>query len=253
MEKDLISIVVPVYNAAKFIDNTIKTVLDQTYENWELLLAYDCSDENTAQLIKPYTEKDSRIKFIPSPEKTNTGPGPTRNRGIDEAKGDYLAFLDADDFWHPEKLERQLAFVKKKGCEFCFTGYEFANEEGKLSGKKVYVPEKYTYDEVLHRTIIWTATVMFDMHKLTKEDIYMPDARAEDTACWLQVLKKIDYAYGLNEILAYYRRSKGTYSSNKLLACKKIWSVYRDTEKLSLPKSISCFTAYAINAVKRRI
>ncbi|MSR89726.1 glycosyltransferase family 2 protein, partial [Patescibacteria group bacterium] len=119
----LVSIVVPVYNAASFIDETIKTVLDQTYTNWELLLVDDKSTDKSVKLIKPYLTKDKRIKLLSN--KKNSGAAISRNKGIDAAKGRYIAFLDADDLWLPTKLEKQVAFMQKQDCAFGFTGYEF--------------------------------------------------------------------------------------------------------------------------------
>ena len=143
--------------------------------------------------------------------------------------------------------------MKEKNYEFSFTGYEFANESGIPNGKKVFVPSKMNYKDALKNTTIWTTTVMFDLNKLTKDDIYMPNVKSEDTACWWKILKKIDYAYGLNEILSFYRRSEGTLSSNKIEAIKRIWNLYRNVEKLNVFQSSYCFINYAFNTVRRRL
>ena len=145
------------------------------------------------------------------------------------------------------------AFMKEKDCEFSFTSYEFADEKCIPNGKKVHVPEKISYKQALKNTTIWTSTVMFDMTKLSKEDIYMPNVKSEDTACWWKILKKIDYAYGLDEILSFYRRSEGTLSSNKFEAIKRIWNLYRNVEHLNIIKSTYCFCWYAFRAVIRRV
>lgn len=248
--KELVSIIVPVYNAEKFIDETISTVLDQTYTNFELLLVNDCSTDNSEKLIKKYL-KDDRIKLINN--ETNSRAAVSRNNGIKAAKGRYICFLDADDKWDKTKLEKQIKFMNEKDCEFSFTSYEFADENCIPNGKKVIVPETITYNEALKNTTIWTSTVMFDMTKLSKEDIYMPDVKSEDTACWWSILKKIDKAYGLQDILSFYRRTEGTLSSNKFEAIKRIWNLYRNVEHLNLFKSLYCFFGYAFRAVLRRI
>lgn len=248
--KDLISIIIPVYNAEKFIDETISSVLDQTYSNWELLLVNDCSTDNTEKLIKKYL-KDNRIKLINN--KVNSRAAISRNNGIKNAKGEFICFLDADDKWDKEKLEKQIKFIKEKKCAFSFTGYEFADENCIPNGKKVFVPEKLSYEQALKNTTIWTSTVMFDMERLSKEDIYMPNVKSEDTASWWSILKKVDYAYGLNEILSFYRRSEGTLSSNKFEAIKRIWNLYRNVEHLTILKSTYCFFWYAFRAVIRRV
>lgn len=249
MNNDLISIIVPVYNAERFLDDTINTVLNQTYSNFELILINDCSTDNSVDIIKNY--KDKRIKLINN--KVNSKAAITRNNGIKKAKGRYICFLDSDDLWDKEKLEKQVKFMKEKDCAFSFTGYEFADEKGRPNGKKVFIPERINYKQALKNTTIWTSTVMFDMDKLSKEDIYMPNVLSEDTACWWKLLKKVDYAYGLNEVLSFYRRTNNSLSSNKITAIKRIWYLYRNIEKLSFFNSIYCFCWYALNAVKRRI
>lgn len=252
MKKDLISIIVPVYNAEKFLESTIKTVLDQTYQEWELIFIDDCSKDNSVDVIKKYQKKDNRIALIQNKE--NSGAAITRNNGIKKAKGKYLCFLDADDLWEKEKLEKQINFMREKDCAFSFTGYEFANENGEPNGKKVYVPNKISYKQALKNTTIWTSTVMFDIKKMSKEDIYMPNVkRGQDTATWWKILRKIDYAYGLNEVLSYYRRTNESLSANKIVALKRTWNLYRNVEHLGLISSIYNFSWYCFNAIKRRI
>lgn len=248
---DLVSIIVPVYNAERFINETIQTVLDQTYTNWELILIDDASTDNSVKLITPYLKKDKRIKLLKN--KINLHAALTRNKGIKGAKGRYIAFLDADDLWAPSKLKKQVDFMRKNDCAFSFTGYEFANETGKPNGKKVHVPTTITYKQALKNTTIYTGTVMFDMTKLSKENIYMPEVKSEDTATWWKVLKIVDQAYGLNEILSYYRRHGSTLSSNKLEAIKRTWVLYRKSESLNLMKSSYNFSHYIYNATKRRV
>lgn len=249
--KDLVSIIIPVYNAEKFIDKTINTVLNQTYTNWELLLVNDCSTDNSKKLIQKYL-KDERIRLINN--KTNSKAAISRNNGIKKAKGRYICFLDADDLWDKEKLEKQVKFMNEKDCAFSFTGYEFADENGKPNGKKVFIPEIITYKQALKNTTIWTSTVMFDMNKLSKEDIYMPNvARGQDTATWWKVLKKVNYAYGLKDVLSFYRRTNDSLSANKFVALKRTWNLYRNVEHLNIFYSFYCFCFYAIKAVKRRV
>ncbi len=248
-KKPLVSIVVPVYNAESFLEDTINCVLNQTYENWELLLINDCSKDNSKKVAKPFLS--DKIKWIDM--KKNSGAALARNKGIEIAKGKYLCYLDADDLWVKEKLEKQVKFMQEKDCAFSFTGYEFADTKGNPNGKKVFIPEKMNYKKALKNTTISTITVMFDLEKLTKEDIYMPNVKSEDTASWWKILKKIDYAYGLNEILSYYRRGIQTSSSNKIKAIKQTWNLYRNVEKLNLINSIYFFCWYVFNALRRRL
>lgn len=248
----LVSIIIPVYNASRFLEETINTIQKQTYSNWEAIFIDDCSSDNSYNLIKKYQKEDKRIKLIKN--KTNSGTAVSRNNGIDHAEGDYLCFLDADDKWHPEKLEKQINFMQELNCEFSFTGYQFANEKCNPNGKIVSVPDKINYKQALKNTTIWTSTVMFDMNKLSKEDIRMPNIkRGQDTATWWKVLKKIQYAYGLNEVLSYYRRTNDSLSANKLTALKRTWNLYRNVEHLNIKSSLYNFCWYCFNAVRRRV
>ncbi len=250
-KQPLVSIVVPVYNAARFMDDTIQTVLNQTYQNWELLLIDDCSSDDSVQIIKKYQKIDERIKLFKLSE--NSGAAIARNTGIDKAKGRYLAFLDADDLWVNNKLELQIAFMQEKNVAFSFTGYEFADENGKPNGKKVHVPETITYKQALKNTTIWTSTVMLDMQVINKPTIYMPDIGSEDTATWWKILKTISRAYGLDLITSYYRRTSNSLSANKLSSMKRTWNIYTSSENLSTVYAGFCFIFYCANAAKRRI
>lgn len=251
MEKALVSIVVPVYNSEKFILDTINTVEKQSYKNWELIFVDDCSKDNSTKIIKERIKNNNKIKLIEL--KKNSGAATARNVGIDESKGSYIAFLDSDDLWKKEKLENQLAFIKENGCAFSFTGYEFADEYGLGNGKVVKVPFKMNYKKALKNTTIFTSTVMFDLEKISKDQIKFENIKSEDTATWWKVLKSGYVAYGLNENLTYYRRTSGTLSSNKFEAIKRIWNLYRKQEKLNIFVSFYNFCFYAFNAVRRRI
>ena len=248
MTNDLVSVVIPVYNAEACIADTILSIKSQTYKNYEIILVDDNSTDRSVSAIEEFL--CDNIRLI-------TGKGGSaaiaRNTGIENAKGRYIAFLDADDLWDPEKLERQLAFMEKHNAAFSFTGYEFADEFGVSVKKLVQVPLKINYKQALKNTTIFTSTVIFDMDKLSKSLIMMPNVKSEDTATWWKVLKTGVMAYGLNEGLTLYRRSSGTLSSNKIEAIRRIWNLYRKVEKLSLPYSAVCFLFWAVRAVIRRI
>lgn len=248
-EQELVSIIIPVYNASKFLKDTLNTILNQTYTNFEALFVNDCSSDNSADII--LNCGDDRVKLINN--ETNSGAAISRNNGVKQAKGKYICFIDADDLWEKDKLEKQVRFMQEKQCAFSFTGYEFADENGIPNGTKVSIPERITYKQALKNTTIWTSTVMFDTEKMDKDLIYMPNVKSEDTACWWNILKHIDCAYGLNIVLSYYRRSSGTLSSNKFEAIKRIWYLYRKVEKLNIIYAAYCFFFYALNAIKRRI
>lgn len=251
--RDLISIIVPVYNVEKYIIETVKSVEAQTYSEWELLLVEDCSTDDTARLIEAYIREraDSRIRLIRQP--SNMGAARARNRGLAEAKGRYIAYLDADDLWVPAKLERELAFMREKNAAFAFTGYEFANERGEGTGKVVRVPVTLSYRQALSNTTIFTTTVMFDTEKIDRELLEMPVIKSEDTALWWKVLRNGYTAYGLDENLVKYRRVEKSLSSNKLEAVRRIWNLYRRAEGMGILSSAAHFCLWAVRAVNRRL
>ena len=253
MEQDLISIVVPVYKAELYIEETMDCVRAQTYPQWELLLVEDCGPDHSREVIEKYIQRtgDDRIRLLVQPE--NLGAAKARNRGVMEAKGRYLAYLDADDLWEPDKLEKELSFLKEKQAAFVFSGYEFADEKGKGTGKVVRVPATINYKEALKNTTIFTSTVMFDMEKLTKQQLQMPQIKSEDTALWWRILREGYVACGLDENLVKYRRAGKSLSSNKLEALRRIWNLYRKAEGMSVPDSAWHFCFWAVRAVKRRV
>ena len=248
----MVSIVVPVYNAANYIENTIEMVCRQTYKDWELILVDDASRDESAQIIENYIKNQGkRIRLIR--KKVNQGAAVARNTGIDASSGRYIAFLDADDVWDPEKLEKQVAYMERTGAAFCFHAYEFGDENANPTGKIVHVPEKLKYKQALSRTIIFTTTVMFDTEKIDMEIIHMPNVPSEDTATWWRILKSGYEAYGLDENLAIYRRPARSLSSNKLEAIRRIWFLYRNIAGLSVAKSLFYFGGWAVRATLRRL
>lgn len=256
MKNETVSIIVPVYKAADYIAGTIETVRRQTYRDWELILVDDCSPDNSAEMISQVIAESTadearRIRLIR--KEKNEGAARARNTGIALAHGRYIAFLDADDIWMPEKLEKELAFMRQKEAAFVFTAYEFGDEAARGTGKIVAVPEQLTYRKALSRTVIFTTTVLFDTQKLDRELIQMPDVASEDTATWWKILRAGHVAYGLNEVLAIYRRPASSLSSNKFTAMKRIWNLYRREEKLSALVSAVCFCLWAVRATVRRI
>lgn len=250
-KRELISIVVPVYNAAAFLEETIACVRGQTHTDWELLLVDDCSEDGSGAIADRAARADSRVR--PVRQVKNQGAAAARNRGIAEACGRYLCFLDADDIWETDKLRTQLDFMKEKQAGFAFTGYEFADERGRGLGRVVQVPATISYRQALKNTTIFTSTVMIDRARIPDEDIRMPDIASEDTATWWQILRKHGTGYGLNRNLVRYRRSANTLSSNKVRAVKRIWNLYRRQERLSLARSLYCMIFWAFRAVARRV
>lgn len=248
----LVSIITPVYNSALYIEETVKSVQRQTYRHWEMLLVDDCSSDNSAEIIKEIAEKDTRIRYIPLD--TNSGAAVARNVALENARGQYIAYLDADDIWLPEKLKNQIAFIKLNGVQFSCCDYEKIEADGSTTHKVVHMPKTITYDQLLRNTIIQTVGVIVDLSTVDKDLLVMPNIRrGQDSATWLQMLRCGVKFVGQNEVLAQYRRSPQSLSSNKLKAIKRTWNMYRNVEHLSLVKSCYCLIGWAYHATVKRI
>lgn len=252
MDEEMVSIITPLYKCENFIEETIKCVIGQTYKKWEMLLIDDCTPDNSSEIVKKYSQIDNRIKYFKLDE--NSGAAIARNRGLKEAKGRFIAYLDADDLWKKDKLEKQIKFMIENNYAFTCTDYEKINEEGNSLNKIVRIPRKVNYNLFLRNTIIQTVGVIVDTKKTGKELLAMPNIRRrQDAATWCQLLKSGYDCYEVPENLSYYRVVNNSLSSNKIKAIKGTWFLYRKIEKLSLLKSCICFIGYAFNAVKKRI
>lgn len=240
-----VSVIIPMHNSSKHLEECLQSVINQTYHNIEIIIVDDKSGDNSIELAKKF--KDERIRIVEL--ENNVGPAIARNKGIEESTGDYICFLDSDDYWAKDKLEKQVDFIEKNDYIFTFTGYMFLK-----NGKKhtAHVPSSINYNQALKNTTIFTSTVMINMTYLKKEDIYMPNIKSEDTATWWKILKKGITAYGIDEPLAIYRVGEKSLSSNKLKALHRTWNLYK-REELSFEKRIVYFANYCTNAIKRRI
>lgn len=241
MEEPLVSVIMPAYNAEKYIAQSIASVVKQGYQNWELLITDDRSNDNTQQIVKQYSNQDSRIKLFVNEK--NAGAGVARNNSIKQAKGRYIAFLDSDDLWVPEKLSKQISFMQSNKVPFSYTGYQKFTGDKKLLGK-IIPPAETTYNELLNSNVIGCLTAIYDYQELGKQ--YMPTIRKrQDMALWLHILKLTPKAVGMQESLAYYRVDVGM-SSNKVEMLKWQWRLYREVEQLSVIKSLKHFVIYGL-------
>ncbi len=244
-----ISIITPAYNAENYISKTIESVKAQTYRDWELIVVDDCSTDYTSVLVSDYADTDSRIKLIKAPK--NGGVAKARNIGLENAKGDYIAFVDSDDLWTPDKLEKQLAFMKEKGCVLSYTDFQKFNTTDGSLGKVMRCPKKMRANDILRNTAIGCLTVMVDK-KQAGEFRMPPLNHTEDNCTWYHILKNTGQtAYNVGEVLSLYRDGNASMTKNKSKSAKQQWETYRRYFKFSRIKSAYYFTWYAINAVLR--
>lgn len=247
MEKDKVSIITPMYNTEKFIAEAIESVLAQTYENWELLIMNDRSEDASYEIAKGYADKDSRIRITSAEQ--NAGVVKGRNMLTDMAQGEYIAFLDSDDYWERTKLERQISFMKEKKADISCTGYTRVNEEGRPLNE-IKIQEVITYKDLLKNNYMGCLTVVYNAGKLGKK-YFKERKKNEDYVLWLEIVKKTGKVYGLEENLAYYRVLDNSRSSNKIDAAKDRWGIYREVEKLSFINSVYYFINYIVKALKK--
>lgn len=243
----IVSIITPVYNSEQYIADTIKSVQAQTHTNWELILTDDCSTDNSVEIIQSFLEQDSRIKLLKL--KNNSGSGVARNTSIKSATGHVIAFIDADDLWDKNFLEKSLYHMQEHQAGIVFSSYRRLSEDLNQDLGNFIVPKFTTYFNMLKSCDISCLTGMYHIERCHGK-AYMPDIRKRQDYCiWLTLLKRIDRAYGINDVLATYRVRSQSVSRNKFNAAQYQWYVYRKVEKLSLLKSCYYFLHYAIKGL----
>ena len=239
MEKPQVSIIMPAYNVAQFIKESIQSVINQTFNSWELLIVDDCSSDNTRNIVFSFLN-DPRIQLIEN--KTNLGGAGTRNVAIRKAKGRYIAFLDSDDLWTADKLEKQISFMQVNNMSFTFSAHTTIDEQGTIL-EKIGVPAKVGFRQLLKHNYIGCLTAMYDTEPHGK--IYMPLVKKrQDFALWLELLKRFDYSCAIQENLGFYRIRSGSLSRSKSEAFKYYWRVLRDVGNcgyLSASYNLSCY------------
>lgn len=237
MQNDLVSVIMPSYNCAEYIAHSIESVIKQTYPHWELLITDDCSTDNTVEIVKQYIQKDNRIKLFVL--KDNSGAAVARNNSIKEAQGRYIALLDSDDLWLPEKLEKQLAFMQNNGYEFCYSSYIIYNDNGEYMSI-FFCREQETFQSIKKDNRIGCLTVIYDTKKLGK--MYMPLLRKrQDFGANILLLQKCKRAYGIKEPLAIYRMRNNSLSHYKIRLLKYNIKVYEEVLGWSSVKAYCYF------------
>lgn len=245
----LVSVIIPTYNVEKYIERTINCVLNQTYSNLEIIVIDDCSKDNTVKVVNELCKIYDNILLFVQPE--NKGAAEARNRGLLEAKGQYIAFLDSDDMWEPNKIEEQLNDMKLNNIAFSYTTYDFINDEEECIKKSIKIKRKTKYKNLLTKTMISTPTVVFDRKKTG--NLLMPLRRTgQDYAFWLLLLRNND-AYGIDKPLVHVRRRPGSLSKNKLQNIKDVWEVQTINEKINKFYAFFHVIGYCMYALKKRL
>lgn len=255
VSRPLVSIIMPLYNAESFLNESVGSILSQTYDNWELIVIEDCSSDGSLSLARDFEKQDGRITVYRN--ERNLGAAKSRNEGLKFVSGDYVAFIDADDAWFPEKLERQLSYMNKAGLGMCFTSYETVECDG-AHRNYVHVPTSIDYSGFLKNTVTCSHTIAFDLSKVKINLLICLDCGndfdfPEDLVVWLQVLKAGVRCGGLDEVLAINRKHRGSRSSNKLHAVARTWNAYRKIEKINPIYSAYCLFWQLTHAVMKRI
>ncbi len=243
-----VSVVMPAYNAEKTISEAIESVLNQTFTDFELIILNDCSRDDTENIINKYIS-DVRIIYVKNEK--NLGVSETRNKGIDRAKGKWIAFLDSDDIWKEDKLQKQIELLQKeREATLCYTGSAFIDSEGKRSRYVLKVPSRLSYKKLLKQNLISCSSALVKSDVIKK--LRMPgDQMHEDYFIWLTILKQTSYAYGINEPLIIYRLSKGSKSSKRLKSARMTYNTYRAIGYSSIIAAL-LVARYAVYSIKKR-
>lgn len=249
----LISIITATFNSSDFILQTYSSICSQNYSNWEWLVTDDCSSDNTFDILSEIMHSDSRVRLFKN--NVNSGAAVSRNKSLDNAKGDFVAFLDADDLWHKDKLSKQLNFMINNNICFTFTAYKIIDEKGNSLNKTVDTTNIgiFTYrDMLLKKATMGCSTVLVRIDTLS--DFRMPLIRTgQDYAFWLSILKGGCDAHILPEVLTEYRITKGSISRNKLKKAIRQWCIYREIERIDFFHSVYYFFSYSWRAIFRKV
>jgi len=244
-ESELVSIVMPSFNSRRYIRDAIASVSRQSYRNWELIVSDDGSTDGTIAAVEEIANEDPRVRLITSA--SNRGAAKARNAGIAAASGRFIAFLDSDDMWKPEKLEKQIPFMLENDIAFSFSSYDRVNAAGDFIDV-MHARKPISYHDLLGKPAIGCLTAVYDVAKFGR--VFMPDIpKRQDFALWLKLLKQCDMAHPVAESLAIYRVRDDSLSANKMEAAKYVWKVYRDVEAIDLPTSLYYFTSYMLRGV----
>ena len=246
MHQPTVSIIMPLYNAEKYVEQAIRSVMSQTYQDWELIVVNDCSRDSSASIVEQLAKEDKRVKSLRT-ERPSGSPTKPRNIAIEHAQGRYIAFLDSDDMWLPKKLEEQMPLFANEDVKVVFSYYKKMNADGTIRNGVVKSPEKVTYKNLLHGNVIGNLTGIYDTMRAGKH--FMEPIGHEDYVYWLHILKTGGIALNTREVHAVYRLTDNSVSRNKFKIFLWDWHIYRHVEKLSFLRASYCFLCYAIKGL----
>lgn len=245
----LVSIIMPVYNNADYLENSISSVINQTYPDWELIVVDDCSSDSSSEIVKRFASEDDRIHLYRTPVCSGS-PIVPRNLGIEKSKGRYISFLDSDDVWLPSKLQHQLdCFAMHPEAFLVFSDFEKISQEGIRHNRVLSMPMKVDYRKLLEGNVIGCLTAIYDSEKIGKR--FFPSCGHEDYALWLSLLRKGGEAFNTGYVDALYRVRKNSISSNKFVTMRWQWVIYRRIESINLFLSLFYFVKYAYHAIRK--
>lgn len=238
----LVTIITPAYNAEAFIKETIASVLAQSVSDWEMIVIDDGSSDNTKAIVTAYTQVDERIRLVIN--ERNMGVAQTRNQGLDLFRGEYVAFLDSDDYWEPQMLEKMVARAKETQADIVYCSYSLVDEDGKKVCNDFIVPQQTTFKESIVRSVITCSTVLITAD-LARKNRFPTDMYHEDIAMWFRILRDGGTAYGVTDVLAAYRQRAGSRSGDKLISAVRRWPIYRKHLNMSIFQSVKAMVGYA--------
>lgn len=247
----LVSVVTPNHDGANHLPATYAGLLAQTVEDWEWIVVDDHSTDRSVELVEAWASEDARVHLLQTA--ANLGAGPARNLGVEASEGRFIAFLDADDVWEPTKLREQVTFMIGGDCAFSYTAFRYMPMEGTSAGVVANVPIRLGYRAALKNTAILTSTVVLDTQVIPRANLRFPPLRrGQDTALWWSLLREHGEAKGLQRCLTGYRQDPTSLSASRSTALRRTWVLYREVERLSLPRSAWYFAHYLARAVIRR-
>ena len=245
-----VSVIMPVYNAERYLDSAIRSVLAQTYKDWELIVIDDCSTDSSIAIVRNYAEHDNRIHLFQT-DRPSGSPVEPRNIGVGAAKGRYIAFLDSDDIWLPNKLEEQLPLFEDDNVGIVFSNYEKITEDGLRSNRIIHAPQKTDYRKLLKGNVIGNVTGIYDTHKIGK--VFFRPIHHEDYVLWLAILNKGYMAQNTNTVTALYRLRRQSVSSNKLRTFVWQWNIYVNVEYVNYFKAVCLMGCYVYKAFQKAL